>query len=73
MTGEGVDGERIASVALLAEIEELGPMPETESAEVQLFDELPGNLTYPDITPVLFECAEKALCKVADQKRSNIR
>lgn len=35
-------------------------MPETEIAEVQLFDELPRNLTYPDITPVLFECAEKS-------------
>ena len=41
VTGEGVDGERVASVALLAEIEELGSMPETEIAEVQLFDELP--------------------------------
>ncbi|MBQ8813944.1 MAG: DUF5596 domain-containing protein [Lachnospiraceae bacterium] len=54
-TGENSDGEQVASVALLAEIEELGPMPETEIAEVRLFDELPENLTYPDITPVLFE------------------
>lgn len=44
-----------ASVAFAAEVDELGPMPETEIAEVRLFDELPENLTYPDITPVLFD------------------
>lgn len=51
------NGPGDASVAFMAEIEELGPMPEMEIAEVQLFDELPENLTYPDITPVLFETA----------------
>lgn len=38
-----------------ARIEELGMIPEeSEMACVRSFDELPENLTYPDITPKLF-------------------
>ena len=43
----------------LAEIETLGPMPESEMAETALFDTLPEMLTYPQITPVLFEALQK--------------
>ena len=49
-TGEGASGQVFA-----ARIAELGPMPESEMAETRRFDALPGNLTYPAITPVLFE------------------
>lgn len=35
-------------------IRKLGEFPESEMAEVQTFDALPENLTYPAITPVLF-------------------
>lgn len=38
-----------------AEITGLGSMPESEMAETRLFDGLPENLTYPDITPRLWE------------------
>lgn len=38
-----------------AEISELGPLPESEMAEVKLFDCLPQNITYPEITPLLFQ------------------
>ncbi len=38
-----------------AVIHTLGPIPESEMAEVREFDELPPNLTYPAITPVLFD------------------
>ncbi len=41
-------------VVFFAEIETLGPLPESEMAEVQFFDDLPQALTYPEITPVLF-------------------
>lgn len=41
-----------------AEIRELGPIPESEMAEVKEFDVLPENLSYPAITPVLFAKAE---------------
>jgi len=48
-TGEGATG-----MVFHAEIETLGPMPESEMEEVQCFDTLPDNLTYPAITPELF-------------------
>lgn len=48
-TGEGATG-----MVFHAEIHELGEMPESEMAETQLFGSLPGNLTYPAITPELF-------------------
>lgn len=48
-TGVGASGR-----VFTAEIEELGPLPESEMAEVRLFDALPDELTYPAITPVLF-------------------
>lgn len=38
-----------------AVIQKLGPMPESEMAEVKQFDVLPENLTYPQITPGLFQ------------------
>lgn len=45
-----------------AVIRELGDLPESEMARVRLFDQLPvDRLTYPQVTPVLFREAEKAL------------
>lgn len=38
-----------------AVIQKLGPMPESEMEEVKQFDSLPENLTYPAITPGLFQ------------------
>lgn len=55
-------GDRTSSgvgVVFLAEITELGPLPESEMAEVRSFAALPENLTYPEITPYLFEVVEK--------------
>lgn len=48
-TGEGATGR-----VFHAQIHELGKMPDSEMAEVRLFDGLPGNLTYPAITPELY-------------------
>ena len=39
----------------LAKVKKLSAMPESEMAEVRTFDELPEKLTYPAITPTLFE------------------
>ena len=52
--GNEVTGEGATGMVFHAEIEELGPMPQSEMAEVRLFDSLPGNLTYPGITPELY-------------------
>ena len=52
--GDEVTGEGATGMVFHAEIHELGPLPESEMAEVRLFDVLPENLTYPAITPELF-------------------
>lgn len=50
-----VDDESFATgMVFRAEISKLGPIPESEMAEVRAFKVLPDNLTYPDISPVLF-------------------
>lgn len=52
--GDEVTGEGATGQVFHAEIHELGPLPESEMAEVRLFDGLPENLTYPAITPELY-------------------
>ena len=53
-TGSGV------GVVFLANVTTLGPLPESEMAEVRRFDALPENLSYPDITPILFNAIKEA-------------
>lgn len=53
--GEGEDGAN--GMVFVARIEEIGTLPESEMKEVSFFEHLPENLTYPDITPVLFQKA----------------
>lgn len=48
-TGHGANG-----VVFHAVIHKFGAMPDSEMAEIHEFAELPENLTYPAITPVLF-------------------
>lgn len=48
------EGSSVGAV-FLAEITELGDLPESEMAEVRAFDTLPDSVTYPAITPMLFE------------------
>lgn len=50
---DGADG-----VVFIANVKELGPLPPSEMAEVRLFDRLPEALTYPGITPVLYQHAQ---------------
>lgn len=38
-----------------ADVTALGPIPESEMAEVRAFDALPENVTYPAITPHLYQ------------------
>ena len=52
--GKAYPHDGASGVVFAAEIGELGPLPQSEMAEVRLFDALPQNLTYPVITPVLF-------------------
>ena len=48
-------------VAFLAVVNALGTLPESEMAEVRLFDALPDNLTYPNVSPRLYREAAKRL------------
>ena len=52
------DGEANGMV-FAAEIEELGPIPQSEMAEVKAWEQLPENVTYPAITPVLWKAWEE--------------
>jgi 8-oxo-dGTP diphosphatase len=38
----------------LAKVYSIGKLPESEMEKIGFFDELPPNLTYPDITGVIF-------------------
>lgn len=49
-TGHGANG-----VVFHAIIRKFSDIPESEMAEIKEFTSLPENLTYPAITPVLFE------------------
>jgi 8-oxo-dGTP diphosphatase len=46
-------------VVFLARIQTLGPLPQSEMEETRMFDRLPHDLTYPGITPVLWERAKE--------------
>ncbi len=56
-------------VVFLADVHSLGELPKSEMAEIRLFDELPHNLTYPNVTPRLFKEARY----VAVEKISSMR
>jgi 8-oxo-dGTP diphosphatase len=50
-----IDGNREAKGRLyLAEVKELGPLPEHEIEEIKLSTELPRELTYPEVQSTLF-------------------
>ena len=56
----GVNPPRQANgTVYFAVAEELGELPESEMAEIRLFEALPENLTYPNVTPRLFVEAER--------------
>lgn len=42
----------------------LNELPEFEMNSIELFEKLPDNLTYPQVTPILFEEAGKVVLKL---------
>ncbi|MGN0743338.1 MAG: NUDIX domain-containing protein [Candidatus Fimadaptatus sp.] len=46
-----------AAVVYAVRVTRLGPLPESEMAEVRLFDEMPRELTYPEAGPELYDYA----------------
>lgn len=49
------NGQKTFGRVYMAEIEELGNLPEFEIEKIQLFNDLPKQLTYPEIQPFIFE------------------
>lgn len=60
------DGSSASGMVFRADIRELSDIPESEMAEVGVFETLPDNLTYPEITPKLFAEAGVPLCRVQE-------
>ena len=50
----GDDKAGASGQVFAAEIRKLGPLPNSEMAEVRTFDQVPPNVTYPAITPEIF-------------------
>lgn len=48
-------------MVFLAVVHSLGKLPESEMKEIGIFDTLPAELTYPQVSPRLYEEAEKLL------------
>jgi len=48
-------------MVFLAVIHQLGNLPESEMSEVRMFEQMPENLTYPQVTPLLYAEAAKLL------------
>ena len=59
---EGASNGRVYAV----KINQLGKLPESEMSCVKAFDTLPHDLTYPLVTPVLFQEAKKKLMNLAE-------
>ena len=55
----GDDKSGASGQVFAAEIRRLGPMPNSEMAEVRTFDQVPPNVTYPAITPEIFASLEE--------------
>lgn len=54
-------------VVFLAIVHSLNKLPSFEMKEIGIFDYIPKNLTYPDVTPKLFDEAKKLLIKVVNK------
>ena len=69
--GDETTGEGATGMVFHAEIHRRESLPQSEMAEVRLFDALPENLTYPAITPELFGYLFKERKRHADSDRND--
>jgi 8-oxo-dGTP diphosphatase len=47
-------GDPVFGMLFLAELSELGPLPDFDIGEIGFYDGMPDKLTYPDIQPLFF-------------------
>ncbi len=60
VTGDPIDGvDNNFGMLYLAEIDSFDTLPPMEMAETRLFDELPQNMTYPQLQPKMAAYAER--------------
>ena len=50
----GLSDDQARGMAFLADVTQLGALPDSEMAEVKAFEELPENLAYPELTQFLY-------------------
>jgi len=55
-----IDAEDSYGMLYLAQVRNLGSLPESEIAEVLLAEDLPKDLTYPEIQPPLWDAIRKS-------------
>jgi|GEM_PF-320786 len=60
-------------VVFLATVDTLGELPESEMEKINLFDEMPPNLTYPDITKTLFPLALQKIHQKDEEINSDLK
>lgn len=58
-----INGEKSYAALFYAEISSLGELPNFEIGEVKEFDDIPQNLTYPNIQPYLFKKVKEEINK----------
>ncbi len=56
-------------MVFLAIVNTLGELPKSEMKEIKMFEKLPDNLTYPNVSPRLYEEAYKVYLKIKLDKR----
>lgn len=60
-------------MVFLAVVHSIGALPESEMKEIKIFDVLPENLTYPQVSPVFFREAGKLLASLhSGEKKGSI-
>lgn len=55
-------------MVFLAVVHQLGDLPESEMKETALFEVLPDELTYPNVSPRLYEESQKLLNRLLTEK-----
>lgn len=65
-----LEGEEIKTYGqlFLAQVESLGKLPDYEIAEIKLFNQMPENITYPQVQPHFFEKIEEIYKQLEDKK-----
>ncbi|WP_315108411.1 NUDIX domain-containing protein [Clostridium intestinale] len=58
------DGSESFGQLFYAEVETIGKLPDYEISQVEFFEAMPKELTYPLIQPCLFNCIEKLKLKL---------